>query len=478
MSEVIIIKISRDDAVSKERAFFYTGSGRILIGRDANCNIRFKDRSVSRQHCEITIDIPRLTIRDLGSTNGTFLNGVNIRSGWSVSKEMTDGRLHLGLGKYSDITISTVSNVKCHCLICNAEMEDAAGFIHICSHCRENEKKKVRWVKEFLQTIEKRSRPSVRYRKIRPVGRGTTGDVYLAENVKTNEEVALKLVCPETQYAGQLFEREMHLMQQLEHENLVKLYECGTFDNMFFIAMEYCRGGSVNELIRRSGGRLELPLATAILFQTLDGLDCVHNANVPAVLDGSSAPPPAGAVHRDIKPSSLLISNSDVSRPAIKITAPGLAGACETLAGIRPVREAARFMSRMQFRNRRYAAPDADVWSAMATYFYMLTGHYVREYSIGETDTWEKVYNLHPAPVRRYASHIPESLANVIDEALIDFEEECRIRKMVDRCNGPELAGKYGKKSVDALVLKKLVREALPPECLEEVLRILPAYQT
>jgi pSer/pThr/pTyr-binding forkhead associated (FHA) protein len=67
------------------RRFCFRGASNCVVGRAPECDLRFfgteRDRRVSRHHCELVIDAPMLLVHDLGSTNGTYLNGHRLATG-------------------------------------------------------------------------------------------------------------------------------------------------------------------------------------------------------------------------------------------------------------------------------------------------------------------------------------------------------------------------------------------------------------
>ena len=128
------------------------------------------------------------------------------------------------------------------------------------------------------------------------LGRGGMGTVYRAKHVALNRDVALKLLASE--FAGddefrERFLRECELAASLDHPNVVPVYDAGEADGTLYIAMRYVPGIDLRGMIRREG-RLSPHLAIAVLEQVAAALDAAH------VL---------GLVHRDVKPSNVLIAD-------------------------------------------------------------------------------------------------------------------------------------------------------------------------
>ena len=132
-----------------------------------------------------------------------------------------------------------------------------------------------------------------RYRPLRPLGRGGSGSVWLARDERTGLDVALKIVPREGKRAARAM-REMEAASRLRHERCVRAYDFAGDDGHVYIAYEYVRGKTLREAIRRD----ELSEAAAVeaAAQVLDGLAHAHRR---------------GIVHRDVKPSNVLLEESD-----------------------------------------------------------------------------------------------------------------------------------------------------------------------
>lgn len=133
------------------------------------------------------------------------------------------------------------------------------------------------------------------YRLDRLLGSGGTGEVWLAHDTTTDRAVALKLLS--TAYAAdprfrQRFTREARLAAQVRGPHLVPIHSFGELDGRLYIDMEFIEGSDVAALLRRSG-RLEPERALEIVAQTATALDTAHRA---------------GLVHRDVKPSNIMVT--------------------------------------------------------------------------------------------------------------------------------------------------------------------------
>ena len=136
------------------------------------------------------------------------------------------------------------------------------------------------------------------YRVEELAGRGGMGEVYLARDTRLDRPVALKLLNPalaDDEGFRERLLRESRLAAGLDHPNVIPIYEAGEADGRLFIAMRYVEGTDLKALLRREG-MLEPARAIAIAAQVADALDAAHRR---------------GLVHRDVKPSNVLIDEQD-----------------------------------------------------------------------------------------------------------------------------------------------------------------------
>jgi DNA-binding beta-propeller fold protein YncE/tRNA A-37 threonylcarbamoyl transferase component Bud32 len=133
------------------------------------------------------------------------------------------------------------------------------------------------------------------YRLEALLGRGGMSVVYRAEHLRLKRKVALKLLAPELaedERFRQRFLRESELAASLDHPNIVPVYDAGEVEGLLYIAMRYVEGSDLKALLRREGA-LERGRALALVAQVGDALDAAHDR---------------GLVHRDVKPSNVLIT--------------------------------------------------------------------------------------------------------------------------------------------------------------------------
>jgi serine/threonine-protein kinase len=136
------------------------------------------------------------------------------------------------------------------------------------------------------------------YRLEKEIGRGGMGVVYRAHDVALERSVALKLLSPSLAEDRDFRERflvESRLAASLEHPNVVPIHDAGEADGQLYLAMRYVEGSDLKRLLQEEGA-LEPSRAIAICSQIGDALDAAHAR---------------GLVHRDVKPSNVLLDRDE-----------------------------------------------------------------------------------------------------------------------------------------------------------------------
>ena len=137
---------------------------------------------------------------------------------------------------------------------------------------------------------------ALRYRIVRPLGKGGMGEVFLAEDTILQRKVALKFLTADLNVDSsgrQALLREARVAARLEHPYICQVHEVGESDSRQFIAMEFVEGTTLREKI--AAGPLPLDQALQIAGEIAEALDAAHRG---------------GTIHRDLKPANVMLSLS------------------------------------------------------------------------------------------------------------------------------------------------------------------------
>lgn len=244
------------------------------------------------------------------------------------------------------------------------------------------------------------------YEILEKIGRGGMGTVYKAMHTRLKRLVALKLLPgdrTQTPEAVARFQREMEAVGRLDHPHLVRAHDAGEAEGQHYLAMEFVDGINVARLIRQ-GGRLPVANACEVIRQAALGLQHAHEH---------------GLVHRDVKPSNLMLTEDG----QIKVLDLGLARLTEE---VRPDQEDATatgqvfgtgdFIAPEQGQDPRQADSRSDIYSLGCTLYFLLAGH--APFSGPEWNTFMKKVMAHAhtpiAPITSIRGDIPEPVATIL----------------------------------------------------------------
>jgi eukaryotic-like serine/threonine-protein kinase len=141
------------------------------------------------------------------------------------------------------------------------------------------------------------------YQVLKLLGRGGMGAVYLARQTSLDRLVAVKIMLPKAAANPGFvarFTREAYAAAQMVHHNVVQIYDIGSAKNTHYFSMEYVKGESLMDLVRREG-KLDPEQAVGYILQAARGLKYGHDM---------------GMVHRDVKPDNLLINDQGIVKVA------------------------------------------------------------------------------------------------------------------------------------------------------------------
>jgi serine/threonine-protein kinase len=236
-----------------------------------------------------------------------------------------------------------------------------------------------------------------RYRVIRPVGEGGMANVYLAQDLILNREVAIKVLRLDLQNDPDTirrFQREELAATELVHPNIVSVYDVGEDSGLQYIVMEYVSGNDLKQYI---ADHYPIPYAEVVRMMT-EILAAVQQAHAH------------GIIHRDLKPQNILVAPSG----HLKITDFGIAVALSenSITQTNSMLGSVHYLSPEQARGS-IATKQSDIYSLGIILYEMLTGKVPFE---GETavSIALKHFQSEIPSVRKIDSNIPQALENVI----------------------------------------------------------------
>jgi serine/threonine-protein kinase len=195
-----------------------------------------------------------------------------------------------------------------------------------------------------------------RYRIIGLLGRGGMGEVYRADDLKLGQPVALKFLPEFLAHDGAMlarFHAEARIARQVSHPNVCRVYDIGDVEGQPFLSMEYIDGEDLASLLRRIG-RLPGDKAVEIARQLCAGLAAAHDT---------------GVLHRDFKPSNVMIDG----RGKARITDFGLASVANELRGDQVRSGTPAYMSPEQLTGKEVTVK-SDLYALGLVLYELFTG--------------------------------------------------------------------------------------------------------
>jgi len=277
-----------------------------------------------------------------------------------------------------------------------------------------------------------------RYHRLRLLGSGGMGEVYLMEDRRINRQVAIKVIRSEgaaspdsdvAKDAARLFQREARAIAALEHPNILPLYDFGeeTLEDttITYMVMPFCAEGSLAGWLRQRGNppRLSLQDIAHLVEQAADALQIAHDHHV---------------IHLDVKPSNFLLRGNtrNPNRPTLLLADFGIARSSATVANSsRTIRGTPSSMAPEQWSSMPVPATDQYALAVMA--YELLAG---RPPFVGSMEQlMYQHFSIQPPPPSTFNTHLSPAIDSVILRALAKKPQE-RFPSIADFANAFEQA--------------------------------------
>jgi len=244
-----------------------------------------------------------------------------------------------------------------------------------------------------------------RYTILDRIGSGAMGRVYRAQHQLMGRVVALKIIAPEllsNERVVSRFLREMRLVARLDHPNVVRAFDADRFDDNFYIVMEFVQGKSLGDMLKKG----PLPPVDVIRYasQAALGLGHAHEQ---------------GILHRDVKPSNLLLA---ADQRIVKMLDLGLG----TLMEVDP-EESFRTADGIAVGTIDYMSPEqasgkpldgrSDLYSLACCMYHLMTGRTAFQHDNPISRLGLRIANK-PTPIRDYLPDLPSRVVAVMDKML------------------------------------------------------------
>ncbi len=243
------------------------------------------------------------------------------------------------------------------------------------------------------------------YKIISLLGEGGMGSVYLAEHTQVNRKAAIKILLPQHLKNTEIknrFKNEASLLAELNHPNIVNLYDFAEDESGLYLIMEFVEGTPLDEYILNVSGAIPSERSIPIMTKVLSAFSYAHSK---------------GIIHRDIKPSNIIIGKND----EIKVLDFGIAkildSANKNLTKTGSQMGTVFYMSPEQVEGKVLDIK-SDIYSLGVTFYQILTGLNPYQNLNSEFEIYSKIVNEPlPNPKKVYPG-IPDYLCSIIEKAI------------------------------------------------------------
>lgn len=238
-----------------------------------------------------------------------------------------------------------------------------------------------------------------RYEIGKLLGHGSFAKVYLARNVKTNENVAIKVIDKEKILKGGLIahiKREISILRRVRHPNIVQLFEVMATKSKIYFVMEYVKGGELFNKVAK--GRLKEEIARKYFQQLISAVGFCHAR---------------GVFHRDLKPENILLDEDG----DLKVSDFGLSAISEQIRGdglFHTFCGTPAYVAPEVLARKGYEAAKVDIWSCGIILFVLMAG-YLPFHDQNIMAMYKKIYKGEFRCPRWFSPELTRLLSRLLD---------------------------------------------------------------
>lgn len=275
------------------------------------------------------------------------------------------------------------------------------------------------------------------YEILSTIGRGGMGSVFKARHLRLEKLVAIK-VLPHRKMRSPdsvaRFNREMKIIGQMAHPAVATAFDAGEDEGTHYLVMELIDGVDLGQIVRL-GGPLRIEEACELVRQAAIAVQYAHDQ---------------GVVHRDVKPSNLMLNvNGEIKLLDLGLATLGsLDGTVDELTTVGQLMGTLDYMAPEQCGGHEPVTFQSDIYSLASTLYKLLTG--TSPYSSSDNDTPLKKLRAmacsDPVPIQRRLDSIPHELAAIIDRGLatdpaLRFPSATAFAKALEAFSQPQKLG-------------------------------------
>lgn len=426
----VILKIYEKDLTYKQ--YCYEKPGYVTIGRDPKSDIQLDiyHTEISREQCVFEIHTNHVCIRDCGSRNGTYLNGILIGKRETEEVKSSSNMKSYYVSNGDIVLLGEEKPIK---ILIEIEKTIYHSKIDQIEQLEENEQDVIEEeIQEEIQNDSFIPEPTpekgIKYRLGKRLGSGQLGNAVY--KIKGDDKKVIKLFAPLQDSISKIrFEREAKIGCMLSHPNLIKSYQYGyRWNHRPYIVMEAGSGITLEQFRMKMESYLTPMVCVDIILIVLDVLQYLHSVVLHIKKEDGTNETIKGIIHRDIKPKNILVNeDSDSGEFEIKVTDLGIIKLMEVEEDLEITKEFTvgtyAYMAREQVMDSSQVSPRVDVWAAAAVLFFLLTGEEPREKSSNDED----IHYYSARKIRTVNPNVPKALAEIIDRTLLENDGKERI---------------------------------------------------